>query len=307
MQLKEKTIIKSPLNFTGGKYKLLPQLLPLFPKKINSFIDLFCGGCNVSLNIDADKIICNDNDNKLIELLSFFQKNSFTDLFQKIKKIISNYGLSDSQEKGYKFYRCNSSDGLGRYNKRSFLSLRSYFNSLSIKNEDYYLILYTLIIFSFNNQIRFNSKGQFNIPVGKRDFNIRMQNKLKVFLSAIKQKNIIFMNNDFSQINPNELKESDFVYADPPYLITCATYNERGWNEIQEKKLLEYLDNLTKKGIQFALSNVITTDNKTNYILKCWLEDNKKYNCYHLNFSYKNSNYQKKNIGKSDEVLITNY
>ena len=68
MQLKEKTIIKSPLNFTGGKYKLLPQLLPLFPKKINSFIDLFCGGCNVSLNIDADKIIFIDNNHKVIKL-----------------------------------------------------------------------------------------------------------------------------------------------------------------------------------------------------------------------------------------------
>lgn len=307
MQLKEKTIIKSPLNFTGGKYKLLPQLLPLFPKKINRFIDLFCGGCNISLNIYADRIICNDNDDKLIGLLSFFQKTSFTDLFPKIKKIIIDYGLSDSHEKGYKFYRCNSSDGLGQYNKQGFLSLRAYFNSLSIKSEDYYLVLYVLIIFSFNNQIRFNSTGQFNLPVGKRDFNIRMQNKLKVFLSAIKQKNIIFMNNDFSQINPKELQKNDFVYADPPYLITCATYNERSWNEIQEKQLLAYLDNLTKKGIQFALSNVITTDNKTNQILKCWLEGNKNYNCHHLNFSYKNSNYQKKNIGKSDEVLITNY
>ena len=36
--------IQSPLNYTGGKYKLLNQLVPLFPKNINTFIDLFGGG-----------------------------------------------------------------------------------------------------------------------------------------------------------------------------------------------------------------------------------------------------------------------
>lgn len=36
--------VKSPLNYTGGKYKLLPQLLELFPKQVNIFVDLFAGG-----------------------------------------------------------------------------------------------------------------------------------------------------------------------------------------------------------------------------------------------------------------------
>ena len=40
-------VIKSPLNYIGGKYKILPQILPLFPKNIDTFIDLFAGGCNV--------------------------------------------------------------------------------------------------------------------------------------------------------------------------------------------------------------------------------------------------------------------
>lgn len=36
--------IKSPLNYIGGKYKILNQILPLFPKKINNFVDLFTRG-----------------------------------------------------------------------------------------------------------------------------------------------------------------------------------------------------------------------------------------------------------------------
>ena len=37
----ETEIIQSPLNYTGGKFKLLPQILPLFPKNIDIFVDLF--------------------------------------------------------------------------------------------------------------------------------------------------------------------------------------------------------------------------------------------------------------------------
>lgn len=65
-------LIASPLNYTGGKFKLLPQILPLFPKKIDTFVDLFCGGCNVGLNVKSKKIIYNDINEKLIKLCKFF-------------------------------------------------------------------------------------------------------------------------------------------------------------------------------------------------------------------------------------------
>lgn len=307
MQLSLKTeIVKSPLNFTGGKYKLLPQLVPLFPSDISTFVDIFCGGCNVGVNVTAKKIICNDIDSNLIGLFSFFKGKSYDNLLPKIQEVINNFNLSDSEKNGYSFYNCNSANGLGNFNRIGFLNLRETFNTLSKSNENYYLYLYILIVYAFNNQIRFNSDGEFNLPVGKRDFNLRMQNKLKNFLSALETKNISFSNYYFSDIKIPELSEKDFVYADPPYLITCATYNEKSWNEDEEKKLLSYLDELSKNKIRFALSNVLSTDNKINTILQAWLNE-RKYNCHHLDFSYKNSNYHKKNIAKTDEVLITNY
>ena len=88
MQLKSKIeIVKSPLNFTGGKYKLLPQLVPLFPSDIATFVDLFCGGCNVGVNASAKKIICNDIDSNLIGLFSFFKGKSYDDLLPKFKRL----------------------------------------------------------------------------------------------------------------------------------------------------------------------------------------------------------------------------
>lgn len=311
--MKEK-LIASPLNYTGGKYKLLPQILPLFPKKIETFVDLFCGGCNVGVNVNASKVICNDSDKNLIGLFKFFQKNDFSSMKAKIEQIIRNYGLSESSKNHYSFYNCDSSSGLGKYNREKFLNLRSDFNNLQVschseqrEESDYFLYLYILIVYSFNNQIRFNSEGKFNLPVGKRDFNLRMQNKLKNFLENISD--IDFTNKDFAFFKAEYFSENDFFYADPPYLITTATYNEKnGWNNAEEKRLLTFLDSLSSKNIKFALSNVLSANGKTNVILQDWLHQNKNYVCHHLDFDYKNSNYHKKQTSqKADEVLITNY
>jgi len=91
-------------------------------------------------------------------------------------------------------------------------------------------------------------------------------------------------------------------------LITCATYNEKNaWNEQCERDLLAVLDNLDKRKIRFALSNVLTSKGKTNTILAEWLK-NRDYRVIHLNYSYSNSNYHTKDkVTSADEVLIVNY
>lgn len=110
-------IIKSPLNFTGGKHKLLPQLLPLFPDDVHTFIDLFCGGCNVALNVTAKKIICNDKEPHLLGLLEYLKNTPYTEITESVMAIINKYNLSISSRNGYECYGCNSSMGLGTYIK----------------------------------------------------------------------------------------------------------------------------------------------------------------------------------------------
>lgn len=302
-----KKYIASPLNYTGGKHKLLPQILPLFPKKIETFVDLFCGGCNVGVNVNAERIICNDNNEKLIGFFNYLKSTDYKTFSSQLNKVIEEFHLSNTAENGYSFYGCNSSDGLSSYNREHFLALRENFNSLQAEDSYYFAKLYILIVYAFNNQIRFNSKGFYNLPVGKRDFNKRMAKKLGIFMNSIA--NIEFTSEDFREFKIENLNEKDFVYADPPYLITCASYNELdGWNENSEMDLLKMLDNLNKRKIRFALSNVLSAKGKTNNILASWLNKNPEYKCHHLNFDYRNSNYHKTDkINKADEVLITNY
>ena len=44
------------MNYTGGKYKLLNTIIPAFPEKVDKFVDLFCGGLNVGINVNADTL-----------------------------------------------------------------------------------------------------------------------------------------------------------------------------------------------------------------------------------------------------------
>lgn len=306
-------MIQSPLNYTGGKFKLLPQIIPLFPDNIDLFVDLFCGGCNVGINVECNRVIYNDLDSNLLYLYNAFKNLDKQSVFDWIYKTIETYDLSLVSRNGYDYYHCDSSKGLGDYNRERFLKLRSDFNEKKAKgNYDYYyyIMLYVMIIYAFNNQIRFNSNGEFNLPVGKRDFNKNMQRKLSDFIDKIKEQDCKFTCMDFRQFDITTLTANDFVYVDPPYLITCATYNEQGgWDEDDERDLLVFLDKLNKGGIKFALSNVLRSKGRENNILIDWLNASKdKYKAINLNYSYSNSNYQTKDkTSNSEEVLIVNY
>jgi site-specific DNA-adenine methylase len=56
------TYIKSPLNYTGNKYNLLDQIMPLFPQDFNTFYDVFSGSFTVGININAEAIVYNDKN-----------------------------------------------------------------------------------------------------------------------------------------------------------------------------------------------------------------------------------------------------
>ena len=286
--MENKKYIKSPLNYTGGKYKILDKIIPKFPSEINTFVDLFSGGFNVGININANKIICNDNISYLVELYEYIKETETEELLLKIRKTINKYELDKTNKEGY-------------------LELRNKYN-LSKKP----ILLFVLICFSFNHQIRFNNSHQFNAPFGKdrSEYNMRIEENLKVFSETLKQKEIIFTSLDFLNVDLLELRKEDFVYCDPPYLISSASYNDgnrgfKNWTEKEENELLELLDSLNQRNVKFALSNVLYHKGQENKILAKW---SRKYKIHYIDSSYSNCNYQLKNRrNKSVEVLVTNY
>lgn len=286
MKFKKEELIKSPLNYTGGKYKLLPQILPYFPEDINNFIDLFAGGCNVGINTKANNIVCNDIENVVIELMNEWSNLNSEQALNKLKETICKYQLSKTNEEGFKKIREDYNNGNKTWD-----------------------MFYAMVTNAFNYQIRFNKQGNYNMPFGKdrSSFNPTLEKNFVKYIDRLNEANIKFTNKDFKELKIDNLNSQDFVYCDPPYLVTCASYNEKdGWNEKHEIELLELLDKLNEKGIRFALSNVLENKGKSNNILKEWC---KKYNTYHLNNTYGNCNYhaKDKSNNSTDEVLITNY
>ncbi len=275
----------------GGKYKLLPQILPLFPDKISTFIDLFAGGCNVGINVSADKIICNDIIYYLIDLYDSLKTNDPENIIGYIDRRISDLGLSSA-------------------NRDAFVKLRQEYNTTR-----HPLDFFILIAHSFNYQIRFNSRHEYNTPFGKdkSSFNNMMRTNLSRFIERIQSLDICFTSCDFIDFDLTGLTTEDFVYCDPPYLITNGAYNDgkrgfNGWDQSHEYRLLELLSDLDNLNIRFALSNVITHKGKKNQILIDWIEHN-NFHVEHLKKNYAASSYHTADRSKngSDEVLITNY
>lgn len=269
--------IKSPLNYTGGKYKLLPQIIPKL-KQSNTFVDVFGGGFNVGININTNKVIYNDIVTPLADLMKAFKDTSKKDILEYINSIIDTFKLSKTNKEGY-------------------YDFRDYYNNKSTNPLD----LFVLSCFSFNHDIRFNNDGKFNKAAGtnRSHYSKNIKNNLINFKDKIDNMNIVILNKSFDEL---DYINDFFYYFDPPYILTDADYGKY-WNENNEKKLLNIL---SKNDFKFALSNVIEYDGKTNDLLKEAV-DNNNWNIIPIESDYSNSSYQKKRRIQNNEVLITNY
>lgn len=297
-------IIRSPFFYVGDKYKLMAEIKTYLPDNIKTYVEPFVGGGSSFLNVTAEKYVLNDIDTYVIELhktlLQYADKPDvlFEQLFELIKiyDLTCSYkGKTVSDELKKQFVKTY----FAKHNKDAYAKLKADFN----EKQDDMLRLYLLIIYGFNHMIRFNNAGLFNLPVGNVDFNKNVYNALTDYLAFVIDKNITFNNLDYKTfLSGLELTKDDFVFLDPPYLISMSEYNKL-WNSEKEQELYSFLDELDAKGVRFALTNLVSHKGKTNTILMEWA---KKYKAHPISSNYISFN---DNTIKADskEVLVTNY
>lgn len=272
---------ESPLNYIGSKAKMISEIKKYLPIEYNLFIDAFGGGFNVGINKKSFKIIYNDINYLVKDLVMSFKEYDTYEYILYIKKMIKKYELESA-------------------NSENYIKIRDYYNSLPLKKRDSRL-LFTIILYGFNQQIRFNSEHNFNNPVGMRWFNDKILEKMISFSRIIKEKNIIFESKDYSELE-DYMGETTFVYMDPPYMMTTGAYNDgkrgfNGWNLKEENKLLEFAEKLDKMGKRFMLSYVLEHNGKFNKNLNRWIKT-KNYKLIEL----------KPIVGiKRKEILVINY
>lgn len=282
----------TPIFFMWNKDKLIKKgLIDKFPKGINTFYDLFGGSGIVSINVEAKKVIYNDIDKNIISLIEYFRNKEANNILQEVNNYIFKYELPTFSTDARKF------KGDREIYKESYNRLRSNYN---LKRDP--SLLYVLNIFSNSHMLRYNSSGDFNMPFGNGYLTEQCINNI---LNNKYNKINEIHNCDFRYFKNIEFNQDDFVYLDPPYFNTTATYNENGgWTEKDEDDLYELCETLNYKHIKFAMSNVFYNKNKENTRLIEWVNKN---NFKVLNFD--DFTYCSCGKGNSNtvEVLITNY
>ena len=301
---KKQGVHRSPLFYVGDKYKLITEIKTHFPQHIGRLIEPFVGGGSVFMNVDANEFLLNDIDSFVISihrmLCSYVDRED--EFFKEFFDIVKKYNLSLSYKENTVPKELKESfpkTYFAKYNKEAYSQLRDDFNKGGKQD---IMQLYALLIYGFNRMLRFNKKGDFNLPVGNVDFNQNTYNAIVDYFTLLKDKNVVWYNEDFRVfLNNIDYREDDLVYLDPPYLITFSEYNKL-WNEETERELLNLLDDLNKRNIKFAISNVTHYKGKVNNL---FLEWSKHYNSFPIKSNY--ISFNDNTVKNFNEVLVTNF
>lgn len=297
-------IARSPLFYVGDKYKLIREIKTHFPDNIGRLIEPFVGGGSVFMNVEAEEYLLNDLDRFVIAIHQMLcgYIGRLDDFYNEFVEIVDRYGLSLS-------YRANVvPDELkkafpktyyAKYNKEGYNRMKADFNQggqIDIQ------MLYVLLIYGFNRMLRFNKKGEFNLPPGDVDFNANAYEALSDYFTILQNRHIEWNNLDFREfLHGIEYRQNDLIYLDPPYLITFSEHN-KFWNDETEHDLLTLLDELNQEGVRFAISNVTHYRGKINEEFLNW---SAHYNSYPIKSNY--ISFNDNTIKQFNEVLVTNY
>lgn len=243
--------VESPLNYIGSKAKVVSQIKEYCKPGIDCFIDAFGGGFNVGINMTYRNVIYNDSNYIVSKLIRSFKDYDTYEYLLYVKRYIKKFGLSQANAEAYD-------------------AARNFYNNRPIEQRDPRL-LFTIIMYGYQQQIRFNSRHNFNNPVGMRWLNDKVLEKMISFSRAIKKGNFEFKSVDYRELK-NEVSQNTLVYCDPPYMLTTGSYNDgkrgfAGWNASLEQELFRFLNTLNSKNIPFMLSYVIEHKEKINQAL----------------------------------------
>lgn len=292
----------SPIFYMGNKRRLINKgLIDLFPKNIDCFYEPFAGSAIVSMNVKANSYVINDICKPLYDLYKMFTNYDLDTIVNHINKRIDEYGLPRERTKR------NVYADLGKLEeyRNAYVKFRDYYNT-----NPNILDFYVLTFFSFSQTFRFNVNGEFNMPFGCDCYTEEHNAYIKNGIDLFSDKNTSIYNLSFDNLlSLFDFTSNSFIYFDPPYLGTTAVYNENKqsfseWTEGIELRFRNLCENLSSKGIKFALSNVYRNKNFVNTSLIEWVEHNSFYVHKFGNYSYVANG---KGNADTEEVLIMNY
>ena len=261
------------------------------PRFSGRYVEPFFGGGALFFYLEPRKAIINDINSKLMD---FYR--GVRDDYPRLRKEL------DEIEDIYMRYRqdfehlkkLNPNERVEDKNEALYYELRDMFNNLIPQKYSDALLYYYINKTAYSGMIRYNARGEFNVPFGR--YAHLNTNAVMLSHSRLLQRAEIF-NTDYSEIF-NMCQKDDFVFLDPPYDCTFSDYgNEEykdGFNEESHRKLSRDFANLPCKALM-----VIGRTPLTEELYKGFIVDEYKKN-YAVNI---------RNRFKSvaTHIIVTNY
>lgn len=297
--------MKPFLKWAGGKTQLLDTITSELPENmegINTYIEPFVGAGAVFLDFLSsdrfEKYIINDINSKLINVYKVIRDD--------IDLLIES--LNDIKEKYLSF------EELSEDREKIYYEIRDKFNSNDIGRIE--LASYFIFINKtcFNGLYRENSKGNYNVPIGKyKNPTIFDEEQLREISRLLNKRNnngeliVTILNLKYTELE-EYINKSTFVYFDPPYRpVTVggfSTYNKGGFNDESQQELADFYTSVSRTGAKLMLSNSDPRilDKNDDFF-------EKMYGNFYIQRVYANRFINSKGAdrGGISELLITNY
>ena len=277
------TTPKPFVKWAGGKRQLIPILNENLPKSFGTYYEPFIGGGALLFHIlterKGQKCSISDLNSDLVL--------TYTTIRDKIDGLISSL---KNHEKNYQ-----------KDSKTYYYSIRESNPRSEIEKTSRLLFMNRTC---FNGLYRVNSKGKFNVPLGRyTNPNIVNEDNLRSVSAILNTSKITIKCRDFESVL-RDAKKGDLVYFDPPYQPVSNTanftsYTNKSFTYDDLNRLAELCLKLDSKGCKVLLSN---SDSKE--VAKIFSDKPWKINKIQANRSI-NSN-SKKRTGHF-ELLIKNY
>jgi len=270
------------VKWAGGKRQIMLELEKNFPDKFDTYLEPFLGGGAVMFDLLTKKpsLKCNVSDLNSDLILAYVTiRDKLNKLIQSLENHSKNYHKDST---GY-YYKVRNQEPKNQIEKVSRLL---FLNKTC-----------------FNGLYRVNSKGKFNVPLGRyTNPNIVNKENLIVVSHILQSEKIKISCRDFSSVL-KDAKRGDFVYFDPPYQPVSDTanftsYTHRDFRNDDLERLADLANQLSSKGCLVMLSN---SNSKT---VKRLFSSGWKLKEIRANRAI-NSNSQKRTGHK--EIIIKNY
>ena len=233
------------LKWAGGKFRVLEKILHELPQGCR-LVEPFAGSCAVYLNFPSEKALICDVNADLIYLYQHLQTEGEAFIGQ-----------------------CKSYFSPENNTKKAYIAFREKFNESREPWLRGCLFLY-LNRHAFNGLVRYNSKGEFNVPFGRYVKPYFPLKELREFYLKTQGVETEFACRDFREVFSG-LKPGDVVYCDPPYVPLSATaaftaYSGQNFREKDQRELAGLAASAQRRGIPVLVSNHDTETTRGLYV-----------------------------------------